>query len=111
MKISQASRSPVANAAILIGQSINGPWEPTTIEFDDQSRSPKQEPIVAAPTLQWVILGVFVVIVASGIAEIGMASVWITPTAMQQSAFDIIGYGWKAGIPTLLGLAGGKLIR
>jgi hypothetical protein len=111
MKISSGSRSPVANAAILVGQSLNGPWEPTTIEFDGQSQSPKQEPIVATPVLQWAIFCFFLVTVASGLAEIWMASVWVTPTPMQQSAFDIIGYGWKSGLPALLGLVGGKMIK
>jgi hypothetical protein len=38
-----------------------------------------------------------------------MAGFWTTPTPNQQSAFEAIGFAWKAGIGAIFGLLGGKV--
>lgn len=56
---------------------------------------------------------VFLTIVAltliCGITHVLLAAVWESPTPNQQSAFDAMGFAWKAGVGAILGLIGGKI--
>jgi hypothetical protein len=45
----------------------------------------------------------------SGAAEIMLATLWVSPTADQQSAFEAVGFAWKAGIGAIFGLLGTRI--
>jgi hypothetical protein len=51
---------------------------------------------------------VVVITVAAGIVHVILAGIWITPTPNQQSAFEAMGFAWKAGIGAIFGLLGGN---
>jgi hypothetical protein len=65
--------------------------------------------VVVAPTFKLVFLTVTVVTVVCGAMEVVLATLWEHPTANQQSAFEAIGFAWKAGIGAIFGLLGGKI--
>jgi hypothetical protein len=61
------------------------------------------------PAFKLVFLTVLGIVVLAGAAEVVMAAVWINPTPDQQSTFEAVGFGWKAGIGAIFGLLGGKI--
>jgi hypothetical protein len=69
----------------------------------------KAKTIIVNPTFKLVFLTVVAITIASGLAEVILASAWTVPTPNQQSAFDAMGFGWKAGLGAIFGLLGGKV--
>lgn len=65
--------------------------------------------VVVSSPFKMVFLTVVVITLVSGASEILLAGFWITPSANQQSAFEAVGFAWKAGIGALFGLLGGKV--
>jgi hypothetical protein len=65
--------------------------------------------IVAAPAFKLIFLTVVGITLACGAAQVALAAGWEHPTANQQSAFEAIGFAWKAGIGAIFGLLGGKV--
>jgi hypothetical protein len=61
------------------------------------------------PLFKLVFSTVVGITILSGGAEIMMAAFWTNPTADQQSAFEAIGFAWKAGIGAIFGLLSGKI--
>jgi hypothetical protein len=55
-----------------------------------------------------VFITVTIITVACGICSMVLAAIWTLPTPNQQSAFEAMGFAWKAGIGAIFGLLGGK---
>jgi hypothetical protein len=69
----------------------------------------KNYPIVVPPVFKMAFLTVVAITVLAGATEIILAGRWTEPTANQQSAFEAMGFAWKAGIGAIFGLLGGKV--
>jgi hypothetical protein len=69
----------------------------------------KNYPIVVPPVFKMAFLTVVAITVLAGVTEIILAGRWTEPTANQQSAFEAMGFAWKAGIGAIFGLLGGKV--
>ena len=51
---------------------------------------------------------VVAITIAAGIEHVILAGIWEKPTPNQQSAFEAMGFAWKAGIGAIFGLLGGR---
>jgi hypothetical protein len=60
-------------------------------------------------TFKMVFITVTAITLIAGTIELVLASIWPNPTANQQSAFEAIGFAWKAGVGAIFGLLGGKI--
>jgi hypothetical protein len=72
-------------------------------------KTPVAGQITLNPAFKLVFLSILAITILSGIGEIALAIQWPTPTANQQSAFDAVGFAWKAGVGAIFGLLGGKV--
>jgi len=76
----------------------------------DSAYDPAKDPgaIVVPSKFKWVLIIVSAITIFAGVAEIVMASMWGTPTGLQQEVFSAMDFVWKAGFGALVGLLGGK---
>jgi len=65
--------------------------------------------VVVQPAFKMVFLTVAGMTIVAGAMEVILAFAWTMPTANQQSAFEAMGFAWKAGLGSIFGLLGGKL--
>jgi hypothetical protein len=83
--------------------------EEARAEKGGKASRPTPRTLAVSPTFKLVFLTVTAITVAAGMAHIALAFAWTAPTANQQSAFEALGFAWKAGIGAIFGLLGGKL--
>src|SRR3974377_1400578 len=96
-------RSPTETTVILPpGQIIPSqiPAQITGIPRSQKERDYRKEPgaIVLSPRFKLIFIAVLAITILAGLAEIVMASIWISPTGLQQSVFSAMDFAWKAGL-------------
>jgi hypothetical protein len=134
MIVRSESDNFIANTALVATEIFKFPTQDTEINFEplkipkitgplqmeshqinkmQQQQEPRKSvprsPIVLKPAFKLIFLTVVGITLLAGVAEIVMAGFWTTPTPNQQSAFEAIGFAWKAGIGAIFGLLGGKV--
>jgi hypothetical protein len=102
-----------ANSAQIIVETVRSPSQVTILDLSDSRivKPPNEIPKVAviSPTFKWVLITVLVITVGCGIGQFIAAGAWPTMTPNQQTAFDSITFGFKAGLGAIFGLLGGKI--
>jgi hypothetical protein len=53
-------------------------------------------------------IAVLLITLLAGLAQVVMASYWMTPTPTQQSVFEAMGFAWKAGLGLIFSVFGGS---
>jgi hypothetical protein len=71
---------------------------------------PKQARGQISPGFKLIFITVVTITVLSGVGQIVLAGIWLSPTPDQQSAFEALDFAWKAGIGAIFGLLGGKAV-
>ncbi len=103
----------VANSAVIASASVLSPTEETIIipgaKKAQQPTATDPSAIVVPSRFKWAFISVLAITVFAGVAEIIMASIWGTPTGLQQQSFLAMDFAWKAGFGALVGLLGGKV--
>lgn len=103
--------------ASIIAAIVIHPRKKTVVALPEKPELAKDKPlpkpatknVVLAPAFNMIFITIALITVLSGIGHVILASIWTDPTPNQQSAFEAIGFAWKAGIGALFGLLGGKV--
>jgi len=75
----------------------------------DTLESVRQAPPAALSTFKLVFVSVLVVTVLCLIGQVLLAALWPQPTLNQQGVSDALGFAWKTGLGSIVGLLGGKV--
>jgi hypothetical protein len=115
-----------SNSSAVAVESFISPWTESTIRTTIQPRMvnhsvSKNAPlewsvpttrtvktIKVNPTFKLIFLTVVGITILAGAVEVLLAGVWTAPSPNQQSAFEAMGFAWKAGIGAIFGLLSGK---
>lgn len=109
--------SLISTVASILAVIFTRPRKETVVELPGPSTLAKDnfriklgpKKVVLAPAFNMVFITIALITVVSGIGHVFLADIWTAPTPNQQSAFEAIGFAWKAGIGALFGLLGGKV--
>ena len=92
----------MANPFQILQATISSPRTTTTVNAGQADETP----VEAAFKIS--LICIFVLTLVAIVAEIGLAAVWLTPTANQQRAFDTMDWVIKGGVGLFIGLLTGK---
>lgn len=63
----------------------------------------------ASSSFKMVFISVLVVTVLCLVSQVLLAALWPQPTLNQQGVSDALGFAWKTGLGSIVGLLGGKV--